>query len=106
MHPAQSDPGSASAGQPATRAAGVDEHIPDRKPTPVEEAIGSETLERYERSLTELKPEQREAVILRVEMGYTYEEMAEALARPSANAARMLVTRALVRLARGMLEAG
>ncbi len=36
---------------------GLDEQIPDRGSSPVEEAIGSETLERYERSLTELTPE-------------------------------------------------
>ncbi len=78
------------------------EEIEDGSPSPVERAIGRETLERYERALGELLPDQREAVILRVELGYTYEEMAEALGRPSANAARLIVVRALVRLVKAM----
>jgi DNA-directed RNA polymerase specialized sigma24 family protein len=41
---------------------------------------------------------------MRVEMGFTYAEIAEALGGPSANAARMLVTRALVRMAEAMDE--
>ena len=36
-------------------------------------------MERYERALEQLKPEDREAIIARVEMGYSYEELAEAL---------------------------
>ena len=44
----------------------------------------------------------REAVILRVEFGYSHEEIAEAIGSPSANAARMTVARALVRLAEEM----
>ena len=35
----------------------------------------------------------------RLELGLTYEEMAEALGKPSWNAARMAVARALIRLA-------
>ncbi len=35
---------------------------------------------------------------MRIEFGYTYPEIAEALGRPSANAARMAVSRALLRL--------
>jgi len=82
--------------------ADLDESLVDGSPTPLEEAIGRSTFERYERALAELQPEQREAVILRIEMGYTFEEIAEALGRPSPNAARLAVVRALVRLAKGM----
>jgi RNA polymerase sigma-70 factor (ECF subfamily) len=55
-------------------------------------------MERYEEALGALDERQREAVILRIEFGYSHEEVAEALGAPSANAARMIVTRALVRL--------
>ena len=72
--------------------------------SPLEEAIGRQTLERYESALERLKPSDREAVIARVEMGCTYEEIADVLAKPSSNAARMAVERALVRLAIEMNE--
>src|SRR5262249_8471464 len=44
--------------------------------SPLEQAIGREAVERYERALEKLKPEEREAIIGRVEMGYTYDELA------------------------------
>jgi RNA polymerase sigma-70 factor (ECF subfamily) len=49
-----------------------------------------------------LKPDEREAVIGRIEMGYTYQELAEAIGRPTAEAARKATERALVRLAEEM----
>jgi RNA polymerase sigma factor (sigma-70 family) len=66
--------------------------------SPLEEAIGREAIERYEHALARLRPEEREAIIGRVEMGYSYEELAEALGKPSADAARKAAQRALVRL--------
>jgi RNA polymerase sigma-70 factor (ECF subfamily) len=74
--------------------------------SPLEEAIGREAVESYEQALQRLRPEEREAVIARVEMGYTYEEMAEALAKPTADAARKAAQRALVRLAEEMKRGG
>jgi RNA polymerase sigma-70 factor (ECF subfamily) len=44
----------------------------------------------------------REAVILRLEFGFSHREIADAIGSPSANAARMLVSRAVEKLARGM----
>lgn len=84
----------------------VPESLVDAEPSPVEQAIGSETLARYEAALARLTPEQQEAVVLRVEMGLTYEQMAEAMGKPSWNAARMFVTRALAELAEAMDERG
>jgi RNA polymerase sigma-70 factor (ECF subfamily) len=74
----------------------------DRAASPVEQAIGREAVDRYESALTRLRPEEREAIIARVEMGYSYEELAEALGKPSADAARKAAKRALVRLAMEM----
>src|SRR5262245_14695884 len=79
-----------------------DETIPDPGPSPLESLIGRERLERYEAALASLPEEMREAVILRLEMGYQHAEIAEALGKPSANAARMVVSRALLRLAQSM----
>lgn len=72
--------------------------LPQPGPSLVEKAIGRELVEAYEAALATLPEEQREAVIMRIEFGYTYPEIAEALGRPSANAARMAVSRALLRL--------
>ena len=67
-------------------------------PSPLEEAIGREAVERYEIALAALRPEEREAIIGRVELGYTYDELAEALGKPSGDAARKAAERALARL--------
>lgn len=70
--------------------------------SPLEEAIGSEAVERYERALERLKPEEREAIVARVELGYSYEDLATVLNKPSAEAARKSAERALIRLAEEM----
>ncbi|MBI3846055.1 MAG: sigma-70 family RNA polymerase sigma factor [Planctomycetes bacterium] len=78
------------------------EDEPDRGTSPVEAAIGHEAEARYEAALRRLKSEDREAVVARIEMGLDYGEAAEALGKPSPDAARMQISRALVRLAREM----
>jgi RNA polymerase sigma factor (sigma-70 family) len=78
-----------------------EEHM-DGARTPAEDYSWVENLERYDRALKELNEEQREAVILRLELGYSYEEIANILERSSANAARMQVARGLARLAKLM----
>ena len=82
----------------------LDPSIPDEGPSPIERAIGTELLERYERAMERLPEEQRQAVMLRIVFGYTYQQVAEALDRPSPNAARLMVTRAVLRIARMMHE--
>lgn len=74
----------------------------DAAHSPLEEAIGREAVEHYERALRRLRPEEREAIIARVEMDYTYEELAQVLGKPTADAARKAAQRALVRLAEEM----
>lgn len=73
--------------------------------SPLEEAIGRQAIDSYDEALARLKPEEREAIIARVELGYTYEEMADALGKPSAEAARKAARRALLRLAEEMNRA-
>jgi RNA polymerase sigma-70 factor (ECF subfamily) len=86
-------------------ATGLDGLERDRSESPLEQAIGRETVERYERALARLKPEEREAIVARVELGFTYAELAEALGKPTADAARKTAERALVRLAEEMKHA-
>ena len=76
----------------------VDERLEASSVSPLEAAIGSQALQAYEAALNSLDPPDREAIIARIEMGLTYPELARALDKPSADAARMAVTRALVRL--------
>jgi len=70
--------------------------------SPLEHAIGREAVEIYEQALERLKAEEREAIIARVELGYSYEELAAMLDKPTADAARKAAERALVRLAEEM----
>jgi len=65
--------------------------------------IGREAVERYELALAQLNSAEREAIIARIELGQTFAEVAGALGKPTPEAARMAVNRALARLARLML---
>jgi RNA polymerase sigma-70 factor, ECF subfamily len=78
------------------------EHQADRHASPLEEAIGHEGVSRYERALHLLRPEDREAIVGRVELQYSYKELATFLGKPSEDAARVAVTRALTRLVKEM----
>jgi RNA polymerase sigma-70 factor (ECF subfamily) len=80
----------------------LDDEKPDGARSPLEEAIGMEEIDRYESALERLRPEEREAIILRVELGYTYDEVARLLDKPTSSAAHKATKRALVRLAEEM----
>ncbi len=67
--------------------------------SPLDVAIGAEAVEAYERALDALSDGDREAVVLRVELGFDFQEIAQQLDKPSVDAARMAVTRAIARLA-------
>src|SRR5213593_987861 len=57
----------------------LDENQTDHSDSPLEMAIGHEALERYEAALARLRPEEREAIVARVEMDGSYQEVAEKL---------------------------
>jgi RNA polymerase sigma-70 factor (ECF subfamily) len=78
---------------------GVPEHLEDRTPSPLETAIGVDVLERYDRALEELTEEERQLLHLRIELDYSYEEIAIITERNTRDAARMAVQRALHSLA-------
>jgi RNA polymerase sigma factor (sigma-70 family) len=79
---------------------------PSTVPSPLEEILGSQALDRYERALGRLRDADREAVIAAVEMRYSPDELALVLGKPTANAARVAVIRALKRLAEEMHRDG
>jgi RNA polymerase sigma-70 factor (ECF subfamily) len=80
----------------------VDSGILDRSPSPLEQAIGREALELYENALRRLRPDDREAIHLKLELDLPYAEIAQELGKPTLIAARKAVSRAIARLAREM----
>ena len=89
--------------RPPTEALEDDHQAPG--PSPLEAAIGADAVEGYEAALARLRDDEREAIVARIELGLTYAEMARVLGKPSPDAARMAVTRALVRLTRELRDA-
>ena len=70
--------------------------------SPIEAAIGREALEAYETALAALDPVSRDAVIARLELNLPWQDIAQMTGKSSADAARISVSRALVRLAEVM----
>jgi RNA polymerase sigma-70 factor (ECF subfamily) len=83
-------------------AADLDDLALEGGDSPLAQAIGREAVERYRQALERLRPIDRELVIARVEMGYTYDELADMLGKPTADAARKAAQRALLRVAEEM----
>ena len=80
----------------------IDSLLIDGADSPLERAIGQQNLRRYQQALARLSRDEREAIIGRLEMGYSFQELAEAVGKPSADAARKATQRALIRLAEEM----
>ena len=83
----------------------LDSGEPDHGPSPLEMTIGHETFERYEAALARLPAVYREAIVARIELGQNWVEVAQVLGKPTPDAARMIVTRAVRRLAQEMAAA-
>jgi RNA polymerase sigma-70 factor (ECF subfamily) len=84
---------------------GLDEHAPSHAISPLDAAIEQEKRDRYEAALKTLSKADRDLIVGRMELGLTYEQMAQAFHKPSWNAARMAVARALLRLANELKRA-
>jgi RNA polymerase sigma-70 factor (ECF subfamily) len=80
----------------------LDTGLEDSGLSPLDLAIGQQAVERYDRALDVLRPEERQLVVARVEFGFSNGELARAFGKPSANAARMALQRALLRVAAEM----
>jgi RNA polymerase sigma-70 factor (ECF subfamily) len=81
------------------------DQLVDPGTSPLEAAIGADNLARYEAALQRLRPADREAIVARIELRYSYEDLATALGAPTAGAARLAVTRAMKRLVDEMRHA-
>jgi RNA polymerase sigma-70 factor (ECF subfamily) len=80
----------------------IPEDFHDHAPSPLENAIGADVLERYERGLARLSEEERELLHLRIELDFDYDEIASMTGRPSRDAVRMAIQRSLARLSAEM----
>lgn len=83
-------------------AAELDDRLVDRGRSPLELAIGDNDRERYEAGLKRLRRADRQAILASIELGYSYDQIALVLDKPSPEAARLAVRRALVRLGEEM----
>jgi RNA polymerase sigma factor (sigma-70 family) len=80
----------------------LSDSIPAETSSPLESAIGGEALSRYEAALARLSDSDRQLIMLRVELCCGYDEIAAMTQASSASHARVLIGRALERLAKEM----
>ncbi len=80
----------------------LDPEHADAGPSPLEQAVGQEAVDRYESALARLTDTDRELIVATIELGYDYQQLADATGRRSADAARKAAKRALIKLAEEM----
>ena len=80
----------------------LDERIANDEQSPLDVVIGHDDRRRYEAALKRLRPMDRRAIVASIELGYTYEQLTLVLDKPSSQAARLAVRRALLRLGNEM----
>jgi len=78
------------------------EEVAGDNESPLDAAISRADQRRYRAALVRLRPIDRRAIVASIELGYSYEQLALVLNKPSAPAARLAVRRALIRLGREM----
>jgi RNA polymerase sigma factor (sigma-70 family) len=84
------------------RRQGLPESAVSQELSPLQAAVGAQAFARYDAALATLGETDREAVIARLELGCSYKEIALLLEKPSEDAARMAVARALADIAQKM----
>lgn len=80
----------------------LEESAATSAPSPLELAVGEQTLRRYEAALNRLREPDRELIVGRIELGLDYSELTALMNKPSLTATRVAVSRALLRLAAEM----
>lgn len=76
----------------------LDEDYADASPSPLDAVLKDETDRRYKDALARLRPEDRELIVGRFELEYSFEQLALATRRRSPAAARVALSRAISRL--------
>jgi RNA polymerase sigma-70 factor, ECF subfamily len=80
----------------------LSEDVAGQGPSPLDLAISAETVEWYERALANLTDEEQDVIFMSLELGFGPTEIAAQLGKPSPDAARMAVHRAIEHLATEM----
>ncbi len=83
----------------------VDEGFRDSRPSPLDEAISTETEARYRRALALLSPMDQQLVVGHVELAYNPQQLALITGKRRPDSARVALHRALGRLAQEMSRA-
>ena len=76
--------------------------IPNHDTSALDTVIRQQAKERYDAGLASLDPLERDALLGRIELGLSYSALAQALGKPSPDAARMTVARAMMKLSKAM----
>jgi RNA polymerase sigma factor (sigma-70 family) len=79
---------------------------PTREASPFDRAAAAERQRRFDAALKRLNPADQELIFLRTELGCDYQEMADILGRSNANALRVALRRAILRLGKEIGELG
>ncbi len=80
----------------------LDERQPHDGPSPLAYVIDGQNRDRYLTALTRLRQEERELIVGRIELGYTYEQLALLSGKVTPDAARVAVRRSVLKLAEEM----
>jgi RNA polymerase sigma-70 factor, ECF subfamily len=75
---------------------------PDARQSPLDATIDKDKVRIYRTALAALGVDDRIAIVMRIEEGASYDAIAARLGKPTANAARVAVARAMCKLARQM----
>jgi RNA polymerase sigma factor (sigma-70 family) len=81
------------------RAEAMPDNLTSPELSPLQLALGAETFARYDAALSQLSEPEQEAVIARLELGCSFQEVALLLGKASEDAARMTVVRAVEKVA-------
>jgi len=80
----------------------LDDNLPDGQQSPLDLTIDRDKVRAYRTALLMLSPDDRLAIVMRLERGEGYDAIAARLGKPTPNAARVAVARAMFKLAKHM----
>jgi RNA polymerase sigma-70 factor, ECF subfamily len=80
----------------------LDDNLPDGHQSPLDVTIDRDKVRAYRTALLALSADDRLAIVMRLERGEGYDVIAERLGKPTPNAARVAVARAMFKLAKQM----
>ena len=80
----------------------LDDNLPDGHQSPLDATIDRDKVRAYRTALLALGADDRLAIVMRLERGESYDVIAARLGKPTPNAARVAVARAMFKLAKQM----